>query len=165
MEVPIVHFSDIPKYAFGQRMNSATTPLFENKNQCQWNQSRDETFYAANDLKYGTWCAPCSDVVQLRSSILPNLVFDLSFFLAAKKYPGSVTTSQRSPTTAALLQRRTLIGYLDLCFTVADPKRDFRACSYLCVGLLDRPLLCSHLGQAFHRSSQCGSLEPCKMLG
>ena len=63
------------------------------------------------------------------------------FLLAAKKYPVSVTTSQRSPITAALLQRRTLIGYLDLCFTVADPKRDFRACSYLCVGLLDRLLL------------------------
>lgn len=35
----------------------------------------------------------------------------------------------------------TLIGCLDLSFTVADPKRDFRACSSLCVGLLGRPLL------------------------
>ena len=92
-------------------------------------------------FNYGSSCRPCSGVHRSRS-IIPNLVFDFFFyFIGAQKYPGSVTTSQRSPITPALLQRRTLIGYLDLSYTVADPKRDFRACSYLCVGILDRLLL------------------------
>jgi hypothetical protein len=85
--------------------------------------NRETKHSTPQDLNYGTSCSPCPDVVYLRRSIImmPNLVFDcFSIFLAAQKYPGSVTTSQRSRITAALLQRRTLIGYLDLSFTVAD---------------------------------------------
>jgi hypothetical protein len=81
---------------------------------------------------YDTSCHPCSDAISpLCRVYILNLVFYSFFFpSAAQKFPGQL--QHRSD--HHILTAVTLIGYLDLRFIVADPKRDFRACSYLWCG-------------------------------
>lgn len=103
--------------------------------------------------------------------------------VAAQKVSGQL---QRSPITAAFIQRRLLIGYLDLSFIVVTTlKHDFRACSNWSAGFwVDRLLLnyasisctdlefywilcllCSH-PHLVHPFSQCACVcGACPMLG